>query len=579
MGFYSIWDTVWQEKLAEIPIFEFGVGGSYGSGTASNGYLSDSTVFFDANFNGRIDSLEPSTIVGDDSHYNLKVSHRDFDRNRNGIIDPEEGRLVVFGGTDTTTGLPLEIPMLAPLGDMLTPLTTLHALAQELGYDDNTIQARLNQIFNLNDFDYLTQDPLLGIKGAASIGDEAIKGHLAAYTAHIDLMVGLNLFNGTLKKAFRDAKNNNQHDIEVLRAFTKSLFEATTTEIDRDAAVSSALLTIVSNMYPDASKDDTKSLKKIARFVATANSAVAARLKQLNREYITAGGGDIPDSFISSLYTLKAEILNSYNSEINMLSEGLYRITDLKQQRKSLGSRLKLASTGFINNLLADTSNLSANEVASLMPGVLKSFTTDQVKNLSPNAMKGLNADHIAKLSDDAASVLSKKQVKKLPPLAITGLTKSQASKLSAETVSGLTGFQTKQMTLDAFKGLNHEQLASLRKDAITGLSKVQLKTITSDEISAFKVGRITSIASESISGLKPAALNALSKKQAKALNNTQLAGLSKKQIKKADDFINVLTDQQRDALSFDPGRSSRLVNPFADQDDLSLLPGLDPLA
>ena len=579
MGFYSIWDTVWQEKLAEIPIFEFGVGGSYGSGTASNGYLSDSTVFFDANFNGRIDSLEPSTIVGDDSHYNLKVSHRDFDRNRNGIIDPEEGRLVVFGGTDTTTGLPLEIPMLAPLGDMLTPLTTLHTLAQELGYDDNTIQARLNQIFNLNDFDYLTQDPLLGIKGAASIGDEAIKGHLAAYTAHIDLMVGLNLFSGTLKKAFRDAKNNNQHDIEVLRAFTKSLFEATTTEIDRDAAISSALLTIVSNMYPDASKDDTKSLKKIARFVATANSAVAARLKQLNREYITAGGGDIPDSFISSLYTLKAEILNSYNSKINMLSEGLYRITDLKQQRKSLGSRLKLASTGFINNLLADTSNLSANEVASLMPGVLKSFTTDQVKNLSPNAMKGLNADHIAKLSDDAASVLSKKQVKKLPPLAITGLTKSQASKLSAETVSGLTGFQTTQMTIDAFKGLDHEQLASLRKDAITGLSKVQLKTITSDEISAFKVGRITSIASESISGLKPAALNALSKKQAKALNNTQLAGLSKKQIKKADDFINALTDQQRDALSFDPGRSSRLVNPFADQNDLSLLPGLDPLA
>ena len=384
MGFYSIWDTVWQEKLAEIPIFEFGVGGSYGSGTVSNGYLSGSTVFFDANFNGRIDSLEPSMIVGDDSHYKLKVDHRDFDTNRNGAIDPSEGRLVVFGGIDTSTGLPLEIPMLAPLGDMLTPLTTIHALALELGYEDSEIKDRLDQIFNLNNFDYLKKDPLQGIKRSKSVDDVAIRGELAAYTSHIELMVGLNLFTRALKKSFHDAENNNQHDIEVLRAFTKSLFETTTTEIERDKAVSSALLTIVSNMHPDASKDDTKYLNKIANFVATTNSAVAVRLKQLNREHTTGGGGDTPDSLVSSLHTLKSEILSTYNSKTSMLSEGLYRITDPKQQRKSLGSRLKLASTGFINNLLADTSNLNANEIASLLPGVLKSFTTDQVKDLIP---------------------------------------------------------------------------------------------------------------------------------------------------------------------------------------------------
>ncbi|MFL0770921.1 MAG: hypothetical protein AB8B36_13795, partial [Prochlorococcus sp.] len=90
MGFYSIWDTVWQDKLAEIPIFEFGVGGSYGSGTASSGYLSGSTVFFDANFNGRIDSLEPRTILGDDAHYNFRIDHKTFDSNRNGKLDTAE---------------------------------------------------------------------------------------------------------------------------------------------------------------------------------------------------------------------------------------------------------------------------------------------------------------------------------------------------------------------------------------------------------------------------------------------------------------------------------------------------------
>ena len=64
-----------------------------------------------------------------------------------------------------------------------------------------------------------------------------------------------------------------------------------------------------------------------------------------------------------------------------------------------------------------------------------------------------------------------------------------------------------------------------------------------------------------------------------KAFTDDQLAGLSKKQIRKADDFIDALSDQQREAVSFDPGRSNRLVDPLIDQNDLSLLPGLDPLA
>ena len=79
MGFYEIWETVYEENLAKIPIFEFGVGGSYGSGTASNGYLLDSTIFFDSNFNGKIESSEPYVITSEDAHFNLKVDHKEFD--------------------------------------------------------------------------------------------------------------------------------------------------------------------------------------------------------------------------------------------------------------------------------------------------------------------------------------------------------------------------------------------------------------------------------------------------------------------------------------------------------------------
>ena len=128
-------------------------------------------------------------------------------------------------------------------------------------------------------------------------------------------------------------------------------------------------------------------------------------------------------------------------------------------------------------------------------------------------------------------------------------------------------------------KALETVQLAKLSKDAVTGLTSRQLRTLSGAEIAAFKPGRIKSLDADAISGLKPSALDDFSKRQIKALTDDQLAGLSKKQIKKADDFIEALSDQQRDALSFDPGRSNRLVDPLSDQNDLSLLPGLDPLA
>lgn len=63
-------------------------------------------------------------------------------------------------------------------------------------------------------------------------------------------------------------------------------------------------------------------------------------------------------------------------------------------------------------------------------------------------------------------------------------------------------------------------------------------------------------------------------------MTDDQLAGLTRKQIRKADDFIDSLSNQQHEALPFDPGRSNHLEDPFGDQDDLlSLVHGLDPLA
>ena len=115
----------------------------------------------------------------------------------------------------------------------------------------------------------------------------------------------------------------------------------------------------------------------------------------------------------------------------------------------------------------------------------------------------------------------------------------------------------------------------------MSGLTTGQLRTLSGDELAVFKPKKIKSIDPDAISGLKPAALDDLTKRQVKALTNDQLAGLSKKQINKADDFIEALTNRQRDQLSFNPSssnRQDRLVDSL-DQQDALLLPGLDPLA
>jgi hypothetical protein len=60
-GLFTYWKTVWTQRLATIPIFQFGIGGSYGSGRASNSYLQGSTVFF-------LTPISTASLIPADAH-------------------------------------------------------------------------------------------------------------------------------------------------------------------------------------------------------------------------------------------------------------------------------------------------------------------------------------------------------------------------------------------------------------------------------------------------------------------------------------------------------------------------------
>jgi hypothetical protein len=96
------------------------------NGRAIDGYVANATLWLDANLNGVLDAGEPSTITDRSGNFQLAFELGDFDRNRDGALGPDEGRIIAQGGFDVSTGEPRTSPLSAPPGStVISPLTTL----------------------------------------------------------------------------------------------------------------------------------------------------------------------------------------------------------------------------------------------------------------------------------------------------------------------------------------------------------------------------------------------------------------------------------------------------------------------
>ncbi|MDJ0517496.1 MAG: DUF4347 domain-containing protein [Trichodesmium sp. MO_231.B1] len=152
--------TVFEQRIATFPLAEFSVGGKGNSfSSVIDGVISGGTVFFDANFNGIQDPNEPVTISNADGSYDLDIPFSPFDLNSNGVIDPEEGRVVIVNGIDISTSLPQTAPIITtPNATIATPLTSLAAEIAEP--DLEAAQAEVINIFGLSEnSDLYNDDP------------------------------------------------------------------------------------------------------------------------------------------------------------------------------------------------------------------------------------------------------------------------------------------------------------------------------------------------------------------------------------------------------------------------------------
>ncbi|MGB3199707.1 MAG: LamG domain-containing protein, partial [Nodosilinea sp.] len=185
LGLFSF--TIFEQKW-EFDLFKFQVGGAKQSGSAVQSEVVGATVFFDANFNLKFDEGEVwGTTLGDGS-YSFGIDPAEFDIDGDGKLTLMDGQIIVIGGRDLQSGLPIINPMIAsPESGIVSPLTTLATqIAVSNGGDLEASTGVVKDFFNLPaSLDLGTFHPIEAIRSGstdAALGLQVYKSHIIVDT-------------------------------------------------------------------------------------------------------------------------------------------------------------------------------------------------------------------------------------------------------------------------------------------------------------------------------------------------------------------------------------------------------------
>ncbi len=208
--------------------------GTFYHGAAIDGYIANATVFVDTNANGVLDPGEYSTTTDASGNYALPQ----------GI----SGTVIVTGGTDIATGLPLTMSLAAPSGaTSVTALTTLvQQIADNNGHDVAAAIQQVNAAFGLGSSVDPTQiNPIVATQAGSSGGAQ-----LFAATAQAqNTLTLLNASGGSnstaaLAQAISDLSSGQTLDLTDLTTLTNI---ATSAGVDPTTAGAAASIASASN--------------------------------------------------------------------------------------------------------------------------------------------------------------------------------------------------------------------------------------------------------------------------------------------------------------------------------------------
>ena len=454
VGAFSIMETVWEDNLATIPIFEFGVGGTFGSGSVNNGKLVNSTVFYDANFNGRIDESEPYFSPGSDSSFSLRIDHRSFDDNNNGRLSLKEGRLMSFGGYDPTTGFNYTMPLLGAVNGVITPLTSVKALLIENDYTGRDFKRLMYELFSLSNFNFRNSDPSSALQVKDSISTPNLANYGKAYLAHTKLMLPLQFLSEILKEMSPDYGIEIADDLALFKEFASNL--------------------IKKRSIPQA-------LKK---------TALAFSYLFANDE----NNSDLTDQSYKStiisdnIYLYAIKILDEVDQVGSCLLESDIKASQfyasMNKFKRRLHAKLADISSGLAHNLYKKTDQPSA--LSSRFKSSLDSLTgisfgkRDCINFATKDSLSSRSYREI--LSNDSLPLLRNYQFKNIPKDMISSIDASDLDGLTSDQLDSFSSRQLNSIPIQVYESLSESTLSLFSSDFICKLDSDRYKAIyTSD--------------------------------------------------------------------------------------------------
>jgi len=306
------------------------------------------SVFFDANDNGVMDSGETSVVVSEEGYYTFEDASTSsvklgllapFDSNKNGQIDPEEGIIVIQGGVDSDSGVEnsTTVKTLATnigIEQTVNPFTTVQVALVEQGVDAVDAGEAVAEAFGLEGVDLTTFNP------SDSSDDEHVNDILANATKINTIMTqGSALLGDNAEEAI-----TNQLALTILN--TDGLIDITNVE-----TVSSILTSVAESVGSEVSETI---LEAASQVVADTNATV---------ELVAESGTEDLDKVLSEI---KAANQLSIGDSLTKLAAGEVSVSEFSQgfSPASLASVLfvSVENESVLATLTQTTNTLAAEE-------------------------------------------------------------------------------------------------------------------------------------------------------------------------------------------------------------------------
>ena len=403
------------------------------SGTAVNGYLAGSTVFLDYNLNGEFDEGEPAGVTENNGGFEIEISDEeifDHDANENGVIDAEEGLLVVLSGIDRASGLPLEISYKAPPSySVITAVSTLVAEFIEEGFGLSEAEEIVSQYLSLpGGINFSTFEPLREMQKDGSKAKEFVlkSTELANVLNHGSLFV--QVVSGNRISRIKGA------DL-VVAAIKNEILEG-----EKSGRRSSDALSFDLN--------DPSVLLKVLSSAETMSGSVVDEIE--SEEVLT-----IDSSVRAELSISQPEIAEAGNEQV--LNELVGQITSANDSLEALIESPDITPEEF--KVLASTSQTVLHELGDVTSNTLFEEEVDQLVGLS-----GLEAEQAQQIINNSS------RIENLPEeIGIPTGENSSASSFSRDALKALST----QLDINAFAPVltNNEIVApaELNEDLVIG--------------------------------------------------------------------------------------------------------------